>query len=205
MLYLLSETNVFISLPNGCLCQMTGEPVVGLVPKIRNSSSASRSLQKKSTGEKRPCPWVSGRPTKRQKSTGLVSASQGKQIFKWEVRLSLSIRSSCIHRCRTPVEIHVARTRLFYGRPQHLPKSNKFVVGLPVKRASILWALISRVPDARQISWIAFTLHIYGHQRLTRISMSILIPRSSCNMLAISRNMYFLDSMVCIIPSPLRI
>ncbi|TFK18118.1 hypothetical protein FA15DRAFT_603881 [Coprinopsis marcescibilis] len=32
MLHLLSETSIFVPLPNGCLCQVTGEPVVFLVP-----------------------------------------------------------------------------------------------------------------------------------------------------------------------------
>ncbi|KAG6899964.1 hypothetical protein C0993_004865 [Termitomyces sp. T159_Od127] len=117
MLYLLSETNIFISLPNGCLCQMTGEPVVTLSPKIRDPSILSRPPQKKLVGEKRRCPWISEQPTKRQKSSRLKSTSQGKQILK----------------SSTPVDIYVARTGLFYGRPQYLPKSNKFVVGFPVK------------------------------------------------------------------------
>ncbi|KAG6896050.1 hypothetical protein C0992_010666 [Termitomyces sp. T32_za158] len=96
---------------------MTGEPLVTLTPKIRDPTTLSRPPQKNSAGEKRPCPWISERPTKRQKFTGSVSASQRKQISK----------------CRTPVEINLVRARLFYGRPQHLPKSNKLAVGLPVK------------------------------------------------------------------------
>ncbi|KAG6855773.1 hypothetical protein H0H87_010982 [Tephrocybe sp. NHM501043] len=34
---------------------------------------------------------------------------------------------------RTPVEIHVVRTKLFYARPQCLPKSNQIIIGLPEK------------------------------------------------------------------------
>ncbi|KAG6862537.1 hypothetical protein C0995_000085 [Termitomyces sp. Mi166 len=120
MLYLLSETSIFISLPNGCLCQMTGEPIVALVPKIKNSSISSCPLQKKLAGQKRPCPWVSAQPSKRQKSIGVANTSRGNQ-------LTVTLKR------RTPVEIHVARTRLFYTRPQRPPKTNCVVVGLPVK------------------------------------------------------------------------
>lgn len=28
MLHLLTETSIFLSLPNGCFCQMTGQPIV---------------------------------------------------------------------------------------------------------------------------------------------------------------------------------
>ncbi|KAI0719341.1 hypothetical protein C8T65DRAFT_541197, partial [Cerioporus squamosus] len=32
MFHLLTETCVFLALPNGCLCQMTGDPIVHLKP-----------------------------------------------------------------------------------------------------------------------------------------------------------------------------
>ncbi|KAI0359809.1 hypothetical protein OH77DRAFT_1358930, partial [Trametes cingulata] len=32
MFLLLCETSIFVSLPNGCLCQMTGDPLVNLKP-----------------------------------------------------------------------------------------------------------------------------------------------------------------------------
>lgn len=34
MLHLLTETSLFISLPNGCFCQMTGEPIVNVKPPV---------------------------------------------------------------------------------------------------------------------------------------------------------------------------
>ena len=33
MLHLLTETSIFLSLPNGCLCQLAGEPVIYSMPK----------------------------------------------------------------------------------------------------------------------------------------------------------------------------
>ncbi|KAI0749800.1 hypothetical protein C8Q80DRAFT_1058573, partial [Daedaleopsis nitida] len=32
MFHLLTETSVFVSLPNGCLCQLTGDAIVNLKP-----------------------------------------------------------------------------------------------------------------------------------------------------------------------------
>ncbi|KAI0043825.1 hypothetical protein FA95DRAFT_1458892, partial [Auriscalpium vulgare] len=32
MVHLLTETSIFVSLPNECLCQLTGRPVVELKP-----------------------------------------------------------------------------------------------------------------------------------------------------------------------------
>ncbi|KAI5892940.1 uncharacterized protein SCHCODRAFT_02458821, partial [Schizophyllum commune H4-8] len=32
MIHLLTDTSIFVSLPNGCLCQMSGVPVVNLRP-----------------------------------------------------------------------------------------------------------------------------------------------------------------------------
>jgi hypothetical protein len=36
MLHLLTETSVFLSLPNGCLCQLTGVPIVLITPNVQN-------------------------------------------------------------------------------------------------------------------------------------------------------------------------
>jgi len=33
MIHLLTETSIFVSLPNGCLCQITGEPLIHMSPK----------------------------------------------------------------------------------------------------------------------------------------------------------------------------
>ncbi|EEB86777.1 hypothetical protein MPER_16139, partial [Moniliophthora perniciosa FA553] len=41
MIHLLTKAYVFTTLPNGCLCQMTGKPVYSL-PKTRDTSGSSR-------------------------------------------------------------------------------------------------------------------------------------------------------------------
>lgn len=43
MIHLLTETNLFISLPNDCLCQMTGEPIVHLKANPQNQQELDRS------------------------------------------------------------------------------------------------------------------------------------------------------------------
>lgn len=37
MLHLLTETSVFLSLPNGCFCQVTGLPIVFITPKVQHA------------------------------------------------------------------------------------------------------------------------------------------------------------------------
>jgi len=39
MLHLLTETSIFLSLPNGCLCQLAGEPIIYLTPKLQDTSN----------------------------------------------------------------------------------------------------------------------------------------------------------------------
>jgi len=34
MLHLLMDTSIFIPLPNGCLCQLTGEPIIHIAPQL---------------------------------------------------------------------------------------------------------------------------------------------------------------------------
>ena len=36
MLHLLTETSIFLSLPNGCLCQVTGVPIIFITPNVEN-------------------------------------------------------------------------------------------------------------------------------------------------------------------------
>src|ERR1700722_2622701 len=48
MLHLLTETSIFVSLPNECFCQITGEPIVHItVPQVKGAS-ISTSCKRKS-------------------------------------------------------------------------------------------------------------------------------------------------------------
>ena len=72
MLHLLSETSIFVSLPNGCLCQMTGDPILHIRPPFLLSdksvgvghgpSSPERGAKRRRVGEQE-----SERPCKRRK------------------------------------------------------------------------------------------------------------------------------------------
>jgi len=58
MLHLLTETHIFVSLPNDCLCQMTGEPIIYTVPMKNHSSADTRGdlSIRRGVQEKRPFP-----------------------------------------------------------------------------------------------------------------------------------------------------
>lgn len=55
MLHLLTETSLFIQLPNDCLCQITGQPILYLtVPSSDNDPSLKKELPDTSSrGKKR--------------------------------------------------------------------------------------------------------------------------------------------------------
>ncbi|KAF9565414.1 hypothetical protein CPC08DRAFT_630060 [Agrocybe pediades] len=45
MLHLLMDTSIFIPLPNGCLCQLTGEPALFLAPSLNNALRDSAGVK----------------------------------------------------------------------------------------------------------------------------------------------------------------
>lgn len=62
MLHLLTEAQVFVSLPNDCLCQMTGEPVIHMVPATLQGSEQPSTVPLTMGGAKpgkRPFPFSS--------------------------------------------------------------------------------------------------------------------------------------------------
>ncbi|TBU41939.1 hypothetical protein BD309DRAFT_1039323 [Dichomitus squalens] len=75
MFHLLTETSVFVSLPNGCLCQMTGDPVLHMKPSVAvpvpTSDDARRGKGHDAPrrGTKRRCMngYSEERPPKRRK------------------------------------------------------------------------------------------------------------------------------------------
>ncbi|KAF5382158.1 hypothetical protein D9615_004408 [Tricholomella constricta] len=130
MLHLLSETSIFVSLPNGCLCQMTGDPIIYSVPKFKNmtepvKSTPSSTLSRTGAiGQKRSFPVGDDkreeRPTTRHKPC-LSSRTP-----------ELSQHNACVT-SRSPADIPLVRARLFYSRPKLLPHTNQIVVGLSDK------------------------------------------------------------------------
>ncbi|KAH9481585.1 Telomerase reverse transcriptase [Psilocybe cubensis] len=47
MLHLLTETSIYVSLPNGCLCQLTGEPLINTAPPAYNDESLPKKMTQK--------------------------------------------------------------------------------------------------------------------------------------------------------------
>lgn len=88
MLHLLTETSVFLSLPNGCLCQVTGIPVIFVTPIVQSDQTLF-SLQPCEQGgttsnKKRPFPALDKeeRPCKRQKLGNFTSSRSGVKSLK---------------------------------------------------------------------------------------------------------------------------
>ncbi|KAF5367406.1 hypothetical protein D9758_003636 [Tetrapyrgos nigripes] len=114
MIHLLTETNIFISLPNNSLCQMTGEP-------LNLKKAPTNSLVNSETRSSRKRRMLDGdeneRPFKRPKMQAVVKTSAGST--------KLTVRS--------PIDAAFPRQRLFYAKPAFVPHTNRILVGLPSK------------------------------------------------------------------------
>jgi telomerase reverse transcriptase len=141
MLHLLTETSVFLSLPNGCLCQVTGIPVIFVTPIVQNDQTLF-SLQPCEKGEtvsnkKRSFPAVDKeeRPCKRQKLANFTSSRSDVKSSKTSeyVNPYQGCQSTNFYRS-TPADIVIMRARIFYSRPNFVPHTNCILVGLPLNR-----------------------------------------------------------------------
>ena len=75
MIHLLTDTSIFVPLPNGCLCQMSGVPVVNLRPAAPATDAAKGPVDKRALQAGGP----SGRPAKRLKTYDSVGSSRSGQ------------------------------------------------------------------------------------------------------------------------------
>ncbi|KAL7279239.1 hypothetical protein ACG7TL_007079 [Trametes sanguinea] len=134
MLHLLTETSVFVSLPNGCFCQLTGDPIVNIRPSDLSDrsvvpfTSKNSSLAERSRGIKRRL--VAGhstdsRPAKRRKMNAASIAGRTKGLEQTSGDTNI-VR-------KTPADITFLRARMFYSRPAIVPHTSKIVFGLPPK------------------------------------------------------------------------
>ncbi|TFK40170.1 hypothetical protein BDQ12DRAFT_486484 [Crucibulum laeve] len=123
MLHLLTDVSVFISLPNGSLCQMTGEPIIYLVPTMLSVAESSESQDVTSTtGQKRTIvddDHGDARPAKRRK----LNVKAG----------SINPPNNTLTSIQHPADIAFSRSKMFYARPNLIPHTNQIVVGLPLK------------------------------------------------------------------------
>ncbi|KAJ3554494.1 hypothetical protein NM688_g3081 [Phlebia brevispora] len=117
--HLLADTSIFTSLPNSCYCQITGPPIIDLTPPAALSHLRENENGPTFSGIKRIAEDSASneRSSKRQKSDErTASKSTSAQTHSAEAI------------CRSPVEISVARTRLFYYR---LSGPSKISCGVP--------------------------------------------------------------------------
>ena len=83
MLHLLTETSVFLSLPNGCLCQVTGVPIAFISPNVQNNHTSFplQPCEKNGTisNKKRSFPALDKeeRPHKRQRLANFTTSRSG--------------------------------------------------------------------------------------------------------------------------------
>jgi hypothetical protein len=77
MLHLLTEAHCFVSLPNDCLCQMTGEPMIHMAPMALHGSGQPSTAP---TGAlvkaaKRPCPFPDAHEDEPQRKRQKIGTS----------------------------------------------------------------------------------------------------------------------------------
>lgn len=152
MFHLLTETSMFVALPNDCFCQVVGEPIINIrVPaglcSVPNGGRAPLEafdrLKRKRTdvgdGNDRPQKRLrvaEALPLKSSRRPANIVAQTGsvvKYVLFIEARgAQLSIASS-----RTPADISIARAKLFFGRANRAPGSEKVVFGFFEKRTPL--------------------------------------------------------------------
>ncbi|KAK7033241.1 hypothetical protein R3P38DRAFT_789172 [Favolaschia claudopus] len=126
MLHLLTDTSIFITLPNDCFCQLVGEPIIYIhLDDLRLKIPADQPIMQRPA--KRALPFseegLRG-PTKRAKLSraGFSSATAvGSKTHELP-----------------PSKVLLVRGRLFYGRAMLQWHSKEIAVGLPPKRNDLL-------------------------------------------------------------------
>jgi hypothetical protein len=159
MLHLITDTSIFVSLPNECLCQMTGEHLMRL--PVRPSTgpllvSNAVIVHRLAPGQKRLATGLHGeeRPKKRLRlyDPGLSGTISSTLVIPNTLQCVTFLKESShdLIFCRcTPADISFVRSRLFYARPVRKPHTNHIVVGLPLKRERL---------NHESSSMLAFTL-----------------------------------------------
>ncbi|CDO70652.1 hypothetical protein BN946_scf184756.g19 [Trametes cinnabarina] len=128
--HLLTETSIFVSLPNGCLCQVTGDPIVNIRPPDVPSSHVV--LRESEQGGRT-------RGVKRRLVAGFATNTRSTKRRRLDPALTNHIHNVG----RVPHDDHLAvktaadiiflRARMFYARPAVAPHTSKIVFGLSPK------------------------------------------------------------------------
>ncbi|KAF8623641.1 hypothetical protein AX17_007341 [Amanita inopinata Kibby_2008] len=107
MIHLLTETSIFVSLPNDCYCQMTGKSILYLTPIASECESKKCAPKKREAGTNH----IDERPNKRVK---IQIPEEGND-----------------HVHHTTADIILVRLKMFYARPTYVPNTRRIAVGLP--------------------------------------------------------------------------
>ncbi|CAA7267063.1 unnamed protein product [Cyclocybe aegerita] len=132
MLHLLAEIPIFLALPNGCLCQITGEPLIHMVPSRHNvgfvPNGPVQADGKSINAPNRKRPWPGGddgheqgREKRRKLNVDFRSNSNGIP------------QNAMRPKATSAADISFQRVRLFYSRPNYVPHTNRILVGLSLK------------------------------------------------------------------------
>lgn len=127
MLHLLTDTSLFLSLPNGCFCQVTGEPIIHMIPaisQVEESCLQTQNVIPAIASQKRPLSDLPGQNNKARKRRKL-NPTYGGQTPHSSTAPGVSKPSSA--------DITFFRAKLFYARPNFIPHTKRIVVGLPLK------------------------------------------------------------------------
>lgn len=130
-------------LPNQCLCQLTGEPLMYAMPQKLDALMLLSDSGTCDLGKRKRNILECSAPRKRLKVTELKdfrrvfpNSLAGATIFsseRWEKDIPLICLADSLIR-RTASDISFIRARAFYARPNCEPKSRHHIVGLPYTR-----------------------------------------------------------------------
>lgn len=128
MMHLLTDTSIFVSLPNDCYCQMSGKAILYLRPLPGNP------IAEKSAAQKRPLDSGSGSYEQQAKRVKLSSNNQTSAerfvvtIFRAWRMMTTDLGD------RQAADIVFTRRKLFYSRPIYVNEPRRLAVGLPPRR-----------------------------------------------------------------------
>lgn len=156
MLHLVLDTSLFVSLPNDCLCQLVGPPLMfrdipaitgvamkSQLPQDSVSMAGAGVLKRKFADD-----HDSNRPSKRlrlaRESSTVKGAPEAKAAevqpitdnsgTKLDLLFSEKHQTVGAESIRTPADIAFARARIYYARAQRIPETDTVLVGIPVAR-----------------------------------------------------------------------
>lgn len=150
LLHLLTETSIFIPLPNDCYCQLTGKPLIYLSPAnngiaLRIGRSARTSEDSVTTACKRKSPDETS--TERSQKRFRCKKDSGTKSPTRDLYVGLNILHKSASECirdsmdnkqkKAAADIPLARISLFYSRPSRQGKTGHILLGLPPDRESL--------------------------------------------------------------------